>query len=119
MVSHNSKLERPWLTTIHCVNHRIELAVKATINSPYIKDVEDFYTSIFIFLKKSGALEAEVAAAAAAIGITYYPLPKITGTLFVSLRYRGFSRLLHMLPGLKMAFENYVTEQKCGTQGTD
>ena len=63
------KLEQPWLITIHCVNHRIKLAVEATMNSPYIKDVEDFYKSTFNILKKSGALKAEVAAAAEAIGI--------------------------------------------------
>ena len=108
------KLERPWLITINCVNHRIELAVNTTMNSPCIKDVEDFYTSNYNILKKSGALKAEVSAAAEAIGITY-ALPKITGTRFVSHRYRGLSRLLHMLPALKIAYENYVTEQKCGS----
>ena len=109
------KLERPWLITIHCVNHRIELAVKATMNNPCIKDIEDFYTSNYNLFKKSGAIKAEVSAAAEAIGITYYALPKITGTRFVSHRYRGFSPLLHMLPALKIAYENYVTEQKCGS----
>ena len=58
------KLERPWLITIHCANHRIELTVKTTMNSPCIKDVEDFYTSNNTILKKSGALKAEVSAAA-------------------------------------------------------
>ena len=50
--------------------------------------------------------------AAEAIGITYYELPRIKGTRFVSHRYRGFFRLLHMLPALGMANSNYLNEKK-------
>ena len=50
--------------------------------------------------------------AAEAIGITYYELPRIKGTRFVSHRYRGFFRLLHMLPALDMAYSNYLNEKK-------
>ena len=41
------KNERPWLITIHCVNHRIELAVKEAMNIPFIREIENFYNSNF------------------------------------------------------------------------
>ena len=71
------KNERPWLITIHCVNHRIELAVKEAMNIPFIREIERFYNSNYAPLKRSGALKAEVKTAAEAIGITYYELPRI------------------------------------------
>ena len=104
--------ERPWLITIHCLNHRIELAVKEAMNIPFIREIESFYNSNYALLKRSGALKAEVKTAAEAIGITYYELPRIKGTRFVSHRYRGFFRLLHMLPALDMAYSNYLNENK-------
>ena len=106
------KNERPWLITIHCVKHRIEPAVKAAVNIPFIREIESLYNSNYALLKRSGALKAEVKTAAEAIGITYYELPRIEGTRFVSHRYRRFFRLLHMLPALDMAYSNYLNEKK-------
>ena len=34
------KNERPWLITIHCVNNRIELAVKEAMNSPLLEKLK-------------------------------------------------------------------------------
>ena len=106
------KNEHPWLTKIHCVNHRIELAVKEAMNIPFIREIESFYNSNYALLKRSGALKAEVKTAAAAIGITYYELPRIKGMRFVSHRYCGLFRLLRMLPVLEIAYSNYHNEKK-------
>lgn len=40
------KSTRRWLLTIHCVNHRVELAVKGALKDPYFDDVEVFYWPI-------------------------------------------------------------------------
>ena len=55
------KNKRPWLITIHCVNHRIELAVKEAMNIPFIREIESFYNGNYTLLKRSGALKAEQA----------------------------------------------------------
>ena len=39
------KNERPWLLTIHCSNHRIELTVKSAFDIHAFKDVEDYLLS--------------------------------------------------------------------------
>ena len=102
------KEERPWLTTIHCVNHRIELALKDATNVPFLKNAELLYLTIYNLLKRSGALKEEVKKAAEILGITYYVLTRIHGTRFVSHRDKGFRRFVHMIPALITAFENYV-----------
>ena len=106
--------ERPWLLKIHCVNHRIELAVKdAMKDDTKCTNVEEFYRINFYLLKNSGALKAKLKQAAEAENITYYPLPKIHGTRFVSHRKRGFIKLLHMWPAFITCYEDAVFTTKC------
>ena len=106
------KLARPWLLTIHCVNHRIELSVKDALKDPYFDDVEAIYLANFKLLKNSGALKDKLKKCAAALDITHYVLPKITGTRFINHRRRGFERLLHMWPVFLTAYESALAENK-------
>ena len=107
------KRERPWLLTVHCVNHRIELAVKEAFTAePIFDEVEEFYIAIFYYLKNSGAVKAQVKEAAETLDITNYVLPKITGTRFVAHRKRGYQKFVHMWPALIVAFENSKAETK-------
>lgn len=49
------KNERPWLVTIHCVNHRLELAIKDAVKSVNsFAECDRFYTMIFYLLRNSG-----------------------------------------------------------------
>ena len=91
------KHERPWLVTIHCANHRLELALKdAVVDIPKFNECDKFYTILFYLFKNSGKLKTETKNAAAALNITYYPLPKIHGTRFLNHRCR---RRLHSYCG--------------------
>ena len=45
--------ERPWLIGIHCVNHRMELAVKEGLGKDFIA-IKDFMTLLFNMCKQSG-----------------------------------------------------------------
>ena len=71
------KKERPWLITIHCVNHRMELAAKDSMNQSIMIDAQQFYLTNYFLLKNSGAIKAEVRKSAEVLGITSYELPKI------------------------------------------
>ena len=106
------KEERPWLITIHCANHRIELAAKDSMNQSIMVDAQQFYLTNYFLLKNSGAIKAEVRKSAEALGITSYELPKIQGTRFIGHRQRGYQRFLHMMPALVMAYENSLTHTK-------
>ena len=93
------KEERPWIITIHCTNHRIELAAKDSMTQSIMVDAEQFYLTNYFLLKNSGA-KAEVHKSAEALGITSYELPKIQGTRLIGHRQRGYQRFLHMMPAL-------------------
>ena len=97
---------------VHCVNHRIELALKEAMKAPYFQDVDTFYQVNFCFLRNSGALKESLKQSATVLDITYYVLPKITGTRFVSHRKRGFQRFLHLWPVFIMTYQNAVSAKK-------
>ena len=106
------KSTRPWLLTVHCVNHRVELTVKDAMKVKPFEDVDHFYQANQTLLKRSSDLTAALSRTAAAMNITCYSLPKITGTRFVSHRRRGLRRLLHMWPVFIIAYENVIAENK-------
>ena len=97
---------RKWLLTIHCVNHRLELAVKSAMNDKYFKKAEKFYITNYYLLRNSGKLKSSLKEACQALGITYYVFPKIHGTRFVHQRKNGYTRLLHMWPALCTVYED-------------
>ncbi|XP_065640532.1 zinc finger protein 862-like [Hydra vulgaris] len=103
---------RPWLIKVHCINHRIELAVKDAFKEiPDFIKIDEFYIANYYLLRNSGKLKAEVEAASKCLGLTHYNLPKITGTRFVGHRRRGVLNLLETWPAFIMAYQNYVSEQ--------
>lgn len=106
------KETRPWLLTVHCVNHRVELAVKEAFKVSHYQDVDTFYETNFSLLKNSGAIKACLKEAATAMNVSHYTLPKISGTRFVSHRKRGFQKLLHMWPVFITAYQNVLAAKK-------
>ena len=106
------KQNRPWLLTIHCANHRIELAVKEAFNIRELNKVDEFYKTNFYLLWNSGKLKSEVAECAKALNINYYVLSKIHGTRFVGHRRKGFEGLLESWPAYITAYENFIANDK-------
>ncbi len=51
-------------------------------------------------------IKAELAECAASLGITFYNLPKIHGTRFISHRRRSFKNLMEMWPAYILTYEN-------------
>ena len=103
---------RDWLLSIHCANHRVELAFKSAIGESPFKVCYETYMSVYTVLRNSGKLNNEEHAACKALGIeNHKKLPKIHGTRFINHRRRGMKVLLDMLPGLVTAFENNLAER--------
>ena len=92
------------------MNHRVELAVKAAFKGSRFAQVDEFYQATNQLLKNSGKLKSMIEAAATALGIEYYVLPKLTGTRFVGHRVRALTRLLDMWPAFKTAFETCLSD---------
>ena len=89
---------REWLVKIHCINHRVELAVKDAISNTVFCEVDQFYLNNFSLLRDSGKIKSEVKIAAEALGIQHYNLPNLKGTRFIGHRRNAFRRLLDVWP---------------------
>ena len=86
---------RPWLIKIHYTNHRIELAVKKSLENTTFNDCDTFYIWNFALLKNSGKIKGEIKAAAQALNIKHYTLSKLTGTRFVAHRRCSLAYLIY------------------------
>ena len=103
--------DRPWLIKIHCINHRIELAVKDAIKATDFTKVDALYIGITSLLKNSGKIKGEIKAAAAeTLNIQHFTLPNTMGTRFVGHRRTAYGHLLAMWPAIVTAFENVVAD---------
>nr|XP_047137620.1 zinc finger protein 862-like [Hydra vulgaris] len=119
------KATRPWLVNIHCVNHRLELAIKDAMNQfKEFSSCDNLYTTLFYLLKNSSKLKESCKHAAASLSIQYYALNKITGTRFAAHRQRGFTKLLHNWPSYLLALpktlankQGYRNETRSKLQG--
>ena len=78
--------ERDWLVQIHCINHRVELAIKDALKDTKFKDTDEFYQSNFNLLTNTGKIKSELRITPEAQGIQHYTLPKMSGTQFIGHR---------------------------------
>ena len=60
-------VDKPWLVTVHCFNHRLELAVKDAFAGTFYTDVFDTFTQIYYLYNNSPKRLRELAALAAAM----------------------------------------------------
>ena len=103
---------RDWLVPIHCVNHRVELAIKDSFDESPFSAVHKLYNTLFSLFKNSGDIKSNVRQAAEDLEISVYTLTKLTGTQFVSHWRGGFTRLLDMWSAIVIALENRLTACK-------
>ncbi|XP_064597900.1 zinc finger protein 862-like [Liolophura sinensis] len=107
------KEERPWLVTMHCVSHRVELAIKDSIcKQPQFEAVKDFMVDLFYYTKRSGKFVHHLQATAEALGAKMYKFPKVHGTRFVNHQRHGVDVLLHNWIILLETIENTLASQK-------
>ncbi|KAJ8018578.1 hypothetical protein HOLleu_43348 [Holothuria leucospilota] len=110
------KAERPWLVMIHCVSHRLELAVKDTLmKEKTFEQVKDLMITIYYVMKNSGKFKRHFEETAHALGIQVYKFPKVHGTRFVAHQRNGVRILLHNWIILAHAIENSIANNKHST----
>ena len=108
--------EREWLVKIHCINHRVELAVKDALVDSVFKEIDSFYLTNFYLMRGSGKIKSEVEKACGVLKIQHYTLPKMSGTRFVGHRRRALTNLLSTWPAFIMAYENVEADRKTQPQ---
>ena len=47
------KESAPWISLVHCFNHRLELAVKDTLNKTFFKDIDTMLLKLYYLYSKS------------------------------------------------------------------
>ena len=103
--------DRPWLVPIHCVNHRVELAIKDSLGKEF-DDVQSFMTLIYYSFKRSGKFKRHFQETANMLGVHVYNFPKVHGTRFVAHIRRGVDHLLNNWIVLAQAIENSLHLKK-------
>ena len=89
---------------LQCMNYRLELAVKASKHFTFIS-VGKQYVKIFNLLKNSEAIRRDTKAAVKSQDISFYSLPKITGTRFASQCRKAYTCFL-MWPATIITLDN-------------
>lgn len=101
------KRERTWLITIHCVSHRVELALKdSLLKSKEFSNVKDFMTGIFYAMKHSGQLKRQFKEFGEINDVTVYTFPKVHGTRFIGHQRAGVDVLLNNWIPFALTLEN-------------
>jgi hypothetical protein len=105
--------ERPWLVGIHCVSHRLELAIKDSIlKQKVFVECNDFMQTLHYFFKNSGRSKRLFHKLALVEDVLVYCVPKVHGTRFVGHVHRGLDHLLKNWIMLCMYFENQLSDKK-------
>ena len=90
----------PWLVVIHCVSHRLELAMKSAFESFAAKDVLDMLLNIHLIYEHSNKRLRELRAIAEIIMImdeTVLKPQKANGTRWIQHKYRSIKALIHVI----------------------
>ena len=71
---------------IHCVNQRVEFAIKDYFDKSPFSAVDKLHITLFNLFKNSGTIKSDVRQAAEVLEVSVYTLRKLMGTRFVSHR---------------------------------
>ena len=89
------KRVRLWLLIIHCVNHRLELAVKDGLKEgPAFTEVSEVLLALYYLTRNSGKVKSLVTKIALELDVVYVAFVKSEGTRFQNHKYRALKALI-------------------------
>ena len=110
------KADRPWLLTVHCICHRVELAIKdSLLKVQLFADIKDILISIYYLMKRSGKFLRHFEETGQSMSVHVYRFPKVHGTRFLDHLRKGVKVLLHNWVPLLNAIENSVAARAHST----
>ena len=89
------KQQSPWIISVWCLVHRLELAVKDAFKSTYMDTVIEILTSIYYFYKGSAKRNREAQELAEIMDDHFLKPAKCNGTRWVEHKLLAVSKLLH------------------------
>jgi len=103
---------REWLLSIHCISHRVELAIKDALGKvTEFVNVKELMTTLYYVMKNSGKFQRHMKQTADALCVQSYKFPKIHGTRFVNHQRKGVTNLIHNWIPLMQAIENSIANK--------
>lgn len=109
------KASRPWLLTVHCALHRVELSLGDSLKKfKSFKDMQDYMITLFYTFKQSGNLKRCFKDTAKGLGVTSYNFPKVHGTRFIAHTRRGLDHLLKNWICLANTIESMTANKQHG-----
>lgn len=103
------KLQRPWLLVVHCVNHRLELAVGDSFKSNgAFKILDEMMVNVFYLFRNSGKNKRIIMRLAGRLSITWISFVNTKGTRFQAHHYRGIRAMIVNFLALVLFAENMI-----------
>lgn len=87
---------RPWLLGIHCILHRVELAITdILLQQEMFLTVRNLMIALYTLMKQSGSLQNCFYETARELDVPVYRFPKVHGPGYVGRQGKGLNVLLH------------------------
>ena len=102
-------MSRPWLVVIHCVNHRLELAVGDAFKSnESFQRLDDMMVKIYYLFLKSGKNKRLIMRVAERLSVTWVSFVNTKGTRFQAHHYHGIRVMIVNYLALLLFAENMI-----------
>ena len=84
----------PWLTVVHCFNHRFELAIKDSFGGTFFDEIDTFLVKLFYLHKKSSKRLRELREFAEIYEKSFPKPAKVRGTHWIAHKFRAMTIVL-------------------------
>lgn len=100
----------PWVLTVWCLAHRLELAIKDAFKKTYMENVIEVLTLIYYFYKGSSKRNKEIKTIADVMDDHFLKPGKANGTRWVDHKLRAVSKLLKNWKLIVIHMKNYAED---------
>ena len=105
------KQDMPWLTAVHCMNHRLELAAKDACATSYLDEISTLLVNLHYTYEKSPKRLRELKAVADEMEEGIRKPDKANGTRWLQHKSRALSTLLQGYPVIVEHLRNMCSDQ--------
>ena len=88
------KEQAPWLSLVHCFNHRVELSIKDSFKNSSFASIDELLTELCYLYQKSPKRLRELRTLAEAMDHTVPKPSRATGTRWIDHKYQAMKKVL-------------------------
>ena len=113
------KADVPWLVQIHCVAHRLELALKDAFKSTYFDEIDDLMTQLYYMFKRSAKKWKKLRATGEILQEHVLKPTRSHGTRWIDHRRRFLKTVDINLPSLVTMLEDMASNERDDISSVD